>query len=159
MLVDARELAWHRARCRGNHSILAPADPVLVSLTSLQHWLCQRLQAPPDHDDEGAGGNETTAAYPRPPVMKEPARLRRFQDDPAAADLPVLLTVDETAQLRHTFCCHLAMRGAPARAIQELAGHVDVGTTQRYMHLSPAATASAIRLLDQEAHAVPGQTG
>ena len=50
--------------------------------------------------------------------------------------------------LRHTFCSHLAMRGAPARAIQELAGHQDLGTTQRYMHLSPAAIASAIRLLD-----------
>lgn len=62
VLVDARELAWHRARCRGNHFILAPADPVLVSLTSLQHWLWQRLQAPPDHDEEGTGGNETTAA-------------------------------------------------------------------------------------------------
>ena len=41
--------------------------------------------------------------------------------------------------LRHTFCSHLAMRGAPARAIQELAGHADLGTTQRYMHLSSAA--------------------
>ncbi len=50
--------------------------------------------------------------------------------------------------LRHTFCSHLAMRGAPARAIQELAGHADLGTTQRYMHLSPAALESAIRLLD-----------
>jgi integrase len=41
------------------------------------------------------------------------------------------------------------MRGAPARAtIQELAGHQDLGTTQRYMQLSPAAIASAIRLLD-----------
>jgi integrase len=34
--------------------------------------------------------------------------------------------------LRHTFCSHLAMRGAPARAIQELAGHPDLSTTQRY---------------------------
>ena len=51
--------------------------------------------------------------------------------------------------LRHTFCSHLAMRGAPARAIQELAGHQDLSTTQRYMHLSPAAIESAIRLLDQ----------
>jgi site-specific recombinase XerD len=50
--------------------------------------------------------------------------------------------------LRHTFCSHLAMRGAPARAIQELAGHQELGTTQRYMHLSPAALDAAIRLLE-----------
>jgi integrase len=51
--------------------------------------------------------------------------------------------------LRHTFCSHLAMRGAPPRAIQELAGHRELGMTQRYMHLSPAALDSAIRLLDR----------
>lgn len=51
-------------------------------------------------------------------------------------------------RLRHTFCSHLAMRGAPARAIQELAGHKDLITTQRYMHLSPAALDHAIRLLE-----------
>ena len=51
--------------------------------------------------------------------------------------------------LRHTFCSHLAMKGAPARAIQELAGHADLGTTQRYMHLNPAAIEAAIRLLEQ----------
>ena len=50
--------------------------------------------------------------------------------------------------LRHTFCSHLAMRGAPARAIQELAGHQNLTTTQRYMHLSPAALDGAIRLLE-----------
>ena len=53
--------------------------------------------------------------------------------------------------LRHTFCSHLAMRGAPARAIQELAGHADLTMTQRYMHLSPAALDSAIRLFEQPA--------
>ena len=50
--------------------------------------------------------------------------------------------------LRHTFCSHLAMKGAPARAIQELTGHRDLATTQRYMHLSPSAIVEAIRLLD-----------
>jgi len=53
--------------------------------------------------------------------------------------------------LRHTFCSHLAMRGAPVRAIQELAGHRHLSTTMRYMHLSPAAKDSAIWLLDPSA--------
>ena len=39
--------------------------------------------------------------------------------------------------------------GATAKAIQELAGHQDLSTTQRYMHLSPAHKDAAIRLLDR----------
>jgi site-specific recombinase XerD len=50
--------------------------------------------------------------------------------------------------LRHTFCSHLAMKNAPTKAIQELAGHADLRTTQRYMHLSPAALDAGIRLLE-----------
>jgi integrase len=61
------------------------------------------------------------------------------------------LTKEGVHILRHTFCSHLAMRGAPVRAIQELAGHQELSTTQRYMHLSPAALDGAIRLLDQSA--------
>src|SRR2546428_2431400 len=52
-------------------------------------------------------------------------------------------------RLRHTFCSHRAMHGAPAKAIQELAGHADLSTTMRYMHLSPASLNQAIRLLEQ----------
>jgi integrase len=51
-------------------------------------------------------------------------------------------------KLRHTFCSHLAMRGAPAKAIQELAGHESLSTTLRYMHLSPDARDQAIALLN-----------
>lgn len=50
--------------------------------------------------------------------------------------------------LRHTFCSHLAMRGAPAKAIQELAGHQSLAMTLRYMHLAKGETDRAIRLLD-----------
>jgi integrase len=50
--------------------------------------------------------------------------------------------------LRHTFCSHLAMRGAPAKAIQELAGHKHLSTTMRYMHLSPSERERAIGLLN-----------
>jgi hypothetical protein len=40
------------------------------------------------------------------------------------------------------------MRGAPARSIQELAGHRDLSMTQRFMHLSPSALTGAIGLLE-----------
>lgn len=49
--------------------------------------------------------------------------------------------------LRHTFCSHLAAAGAPAKAIQELAGHTDLKTTQRYMHLSPSNRSDAMATL------------
>jgi integrase len=52
-------------------------------------------------------------------------------------------------KLRHTFCSHLAMRGAAPKAIQELAGHESLSTTLRYMHLSPSARDQAIALLNQ----------
>ena len=51
--------------------------------------------------------------------------------------------------LRHTFCSILAMRGAPAKAIQELAGHQHLSTTMRYMHLSPSERERAIGLLNR----------
>ena len=50
------------------------------------------------------------------------------------------------------------VRGAPVRAIQELAGHANLSTTQRYMHLSPAAKEAAIRLLDSSAGGEIGET-
>ncbi len=60
--------------------------------------------------------------------------------------------------LRHTFCSHLAMRGAPAKAIQELAGLADVSPTMLYMHLWPAARQDAIALLNRrEARPVFGE--
>ena len=46
VLIDAMEFAWQRARYRGNHHVLVSADPGLVGLNTLQHWLWQRLNTP-----------------------------------------------------------------------------------------------------------------
>jgi hypothetical protein len=44
VLIDTAELGWQRARFRARAHRLTPADPVLVGLNTLQHWLWQRLR-------------------------------------------------------------------------------------------------------------------
>ncbi|MEX1361992.1 MAG: site-specific integrase [Nannocystaceae bacterium] len=62
----------------------------------------------------------------------------------AAAQQAANLPIQGPHILRHTFCSHLAMAGKPPRAIQALAGHASITTTEMYMHLAPAAARDAI---------------
>jgi integrase len=49
--------------------------------------------------------------------------------------------------LRHTFCTRLAASGVDVRTIKELAGHSDIQTTMRYLHLVEGNKHQAIRKL------------
>lgn len=46
--------------------------------------------------------------------------------------------------LRHTFCTRLAAAGVDIRTIQELAGHANINTTMRYVHLVESRKQAAI---------------
>src|SRR5262249_51576243 len=50
--------------------------------------------------------------------------------------------------LRHTFGSRLAMRGVSAQVIQQLMGHKDLQTTQRYMHLAADHLVAAVATLN-----------
>jgi len=131
--VHVRRSVWHGHETvpKGVHArVVDMTDALRDALKKCRHVRGERVL----YTNEG---RELTAKV----VRNWLARAQR------RANLEV--TTGAIHKLRHTFCSILATRGASPKAIQELAGHADIGTTMRYMHLSPSSRKSAIGLLNQ----------
>jgi integrase len=130
MIVQRSEWSGHVTVPKGGHGRrVAMTERLAAALLAHRHLRGPRVL----YTDEGS--------VPTPKIVR--MWMERVQ---RRAGLPVTGGVHV---LRHSFCSHLAMQGAPAKAIQELAGHANLPTTMRYMHLSPGAKDAAIRLLDR----------
>jgi len=74
-------------------------------------------------------------------------KMTRVDKSIAAACTAAKIEPATLHTLRHTFCTRLAASGVDVRTIKELAGHGDLATTMRYMHLVESNRHAAIRRL------------
>jgi site-specific recombinase XerD len=107
------------------------------AITKLQAWLRVRSRVVGD----GPEGNGDLLFRNERGKPLTPRDVRRIVD--RRSRVPT-----HPHALRHTFATHLLDGGADLRAVQELLGHSDVATTQRYTHVSRERLSAAYR----EAH-------
>ena len=132
--VDALDLAggaitvWGKGDKERRVPLSAPA------VEALRAWLAVRVEVVDPKTGAAVFGNERG-------VRLSPRDVRRILD--RRSPRPT-----HPHALRHSFATHLLDGGADLRVVQDLLGHTDVATTQRYTHVSK----QRLRAVYTEAH-------
>ncbi len=127
-LGGAAVTVWGKGAKERRVPLSAPA------VEALRAWLAIRADVVPPQAGAAVFGNERG-------VRLSPRDVRRIVD--RRSQRPT-----HPHALRHSFATHLLDGGADLRVVQDLLGHSDVATTQRYTHVSK----QRLRAVYTEAH-------
>ncbi len=114
-----------RVMGKGSKERMVPVSAPAIA--AIHQWLSLRSEVTGD----GSGEALFLSARGKPIARRDVARLL----DDACARAGIVGGTHPHA-LRHSFATHLMDNGADTRSIQELLGHSDAATTQRYTHVS-----------------------
>jgi site-specific recombinase XerD len=116
-----------RVMGKGNKERQVPVSK--PSIDAIREWVKVRHEVLGDESDRSSRVDELALFLNHRGRRITPRDVRRLIDDRAASPT-------HPHALRHTFATHLLDNGADLRTVQELLGHADVATTQRYTHVS-----------------------